>query len=213
MKEADRAVEIHTPANQPTTSTVKLVGSKPFGPRICAAKGSGSVDSTATTRFTGTLNIGAGFYNSSQSAVPGAGVFRDTQAGAELDTAFCTSSKNWLASFFGNSTVGFTYYYQDQVSPAILKITPSAPLDGINIVGLASSTSQVFSQKGPIHFLQLKYGLGVGKNVKFPIAVSWSNRTELITHSLWSAQFGVSYDFSSLFASASAPAPAAGGSH
>jgi hypothetical protein len=39
--------------------------------------------------------------------------------------------------------------------------------------------------------------------VKFPIAVSWSNRTDLITHSLWSAQFGVSYDFSSLLNSSS----------
>ena len=61
----------------------------------------------------------------------------------------------------------------------------------------------LFTKKGPINFVQLKYGLGFGKNVKFPIAVSWSNRTDLITHALWSAQFGVTYDFSSLLNSSS----------
>jgi|SRR5580658_4343773 hypothetical protein len=50
-----------------------------------------------------------------------------------------------------------------------------------------------------ISFVQLKSGLGTRKNVKFPIAFSYSNRTDLITRPLWSARFGVSYDFSSLF--------------
>jgi hypothetical protein len=37
-------------------------------------------------------------------------------------------------------------------------------------------------------------------SVRFPIAVSWSNRTELITKPAWRAQIGVSYDLDSLFA-------------
>jgi hypothetical protein len=59
----------------------------------------------------------------------------------------------------------------------------------------------VFTRKGNISFVQLKYGFGTGTNVKFPIAVSWSNRSELIAHPTWGAQFGVSYDFSSLLGS------------
>ncbi|MFZ0639840.1 MAG: hypothetical protein WAN33_01335 [Candidatus Acidiferrales bacterium] len=200
------------PLNQPTTSTIKLVGSRTFGANICAK--TAEVDSSntvATKRFTGTINLGGEFYDSTPSGVPGAGAFRDAQAGSEIDVAFCTATKNWIESFFGNSTIGLTYYYQDQVSPSILKVTPSTPVSGITIVGLASTTSQVFAQKGPISFIQLKYGFGVGKNVKFPIAVSWSNRTDLITHSLWSAQFGVSYDFSSLFGSSNSSPTSPGG--
>jgi hypothetical protein len=161
-------------------------------------KNTPSQDSVAVNRFTGTINVGGNFYNSTPSSVPGASAFRDLQAGTEMDLAFCTSAISIIGSFLGNSTLGLTYYYQDQVSPSILKVTPGMPLSGISIVGLDSSTSSVFTKKGPINFVQLKYGLGTGKNVKFPIAVSWSNRTDLITHSLWSAQFGVSYDFSSL---------------
>ena len=202
--------DFNKPVNQPTTSTLKLVGSKSFGSKICGNK-KNTDSSTAVNRFTGTINISGNLYNSAPSGVPGTGAFRDFQAGTELDTAFCTSTLNLVGSFLGNSTVGFTYYYQDQVSPSILKVTPGTPLPGISIVGLASSTSSVFASRGPINFVQLKYGLGTGKNVKFPIAVSWSNRTDLITHSLWSAQFGVSYDFSSLLGSSSSTSQAGAG--
>jgi hypothetical protein len=195
----------NTPLNQPTTSTIRLVGSKAFGPKICRENPSDPKSTTANL-FTETMNVGGNFYNSTPSNVPGAGAFRDLQAGSETDVVFCTSSINVVGSFLGNSTLGFTYYYQDQVSPSILKVTPGTPLPGISIIGLASSTSSVFATKGPINFVQLKYGLGTGKNVKFPIAVSWSNRTDLITHSIWRAQFGVSYDFSSLLSSSGAGA-------
>jgi hypothetical protein len=42
--------------------------------------------------------------------------------------------------------------------------------------------------------------LGPGQSsVRFPIAVSYSNRTELITKPEWRGQVGISYDFDSLF--------------
>lgn len=189
-----------TPLNQPTTSTAKVVFSYSGWKEKCANKASAddkaSSPNSTINRLTGTLNAGGNFYNSTPSAVPGAGAFRAAQVGTEVDYAICTRNENPILSFLGNATVGLTYYYQDQVSPSILKVTP-----GLSIVGLNPSTSSVFAKKGPINFVQLKYGLGVGKNVKFPIAVSWSNRTDLITRPLWSAQFGVSYDFSSLFSS------------
>jgi len=202
--------DFNKPISQPTTSTLKLIGSKGFGPTICnksqgkatnAETTSADTDTAGVKRFTATLNIAGSLYNSPPANVPGAGVFRAFQAGTELDTAICNQSKLWIASYLGNATIGLTYYYQDQISPSILKITPGEPLSGITVTGLDPSTSSVFSKKGPISFVQIKYGLGVGKNVKFPIAFSWSNRTDLITHALWSAQFGVSYDFSSLLGS------------
>jgi hypothetical protein len=43
--------------------------------------------------------------------------------------------------------------------------------------------------------------LGAGQsNVRFPIALSYSNRTELIDKPDWRGQVGVSYDFDALFA-------------
>jgi hypothetical protein len=198
--------DYNTPVNKPTTSTAKLVFSYAWWKETCkSAKGGGKDTNAANTinRLTSTINAGGNFYNSPPSSVPGASAFRDAQAGTELDYAICNSKTNPILSWLGNATFGLTYYYQDQKSPSILKVTPGMPLPGITITGLASTTSTVFATKGPINFVQLKYGLGTGKNVKFPIAVSWSNRTDLITHSLWSAQFGVSYDFSSLLNSSS----------
>lgn len=206
--------DFNTPVNQPSNSTVKLIGSKSFGKQLkCttgessgAKSGQGADANVAVTRYSTTLNVASSFYNSDPTNVPGAGIFRSIQAGNEFDISFCSDTKSWIGSYLRNSTLGITYYYQDQVSPSILKVTPGQPLPGVSIVGLGSSTTAVFSKKGPINVAQVKYGLGVGKNVKFPIAFSWSNRTELVTHSLWSAQFGVSYDFSSLFGSKSTDA-------
>jgi hypothetical protein len=229
--------DFNTPLNQPSTSTVKLIGSwsglrknckkqtatdvrrintdhqsaTPETPPKKSSPCASSTNGTCINQLTGTINLGGSFYNSSPSAVPGAGAFRDAQLGVEGDWGICTSISNPVGSFLTNATIGVTYYYQDQVSPSILKVTPGAPVSGVTIAGLASTATSVFAKKGPINFVQLKYGLGTGKNVKFPIAVSWSNRTDLIVRPLWSAQFGVSYDFSSLFGSSN-PSNTAGGS-
>jgi len=201
--------DYNTPVDQPTTSTAKLLLSYSWKQMHCSGGASGdSSASTTVDRLTATVNVGGNFYNSLPSSVPSAGTFRDFQAGSEIDVAVCPQVKQPILSYLTNATIGLTYYYQDQVSPSILKVASAGmPLPGINITGLSSSATKVFTQTGPINFVQLKYGLGFGKNVKFPIAVSWSNRTDLITHHLWSAQFGVSYDFSSLFNSSSGSSP------
>jgi hypothetical protein len=195
--------DFDTPQNQPTNSTMKLVYGQSFGKPKCRGSGSSAENSKnqITNPWTVTVNGGASLYNSTPpSSIPGASDLRNVQAGAEVDYAVCTS--DYLGSWFGNSTFALAYYYQDQTSPSILKVTPGMPLAGISFTGLDSSTNQVFTKKGPINVAQFKYGWGVGKNVSFPIAVTWSNRTELITRAIWGLQFGVSYDLSSLMGSA-----------
>lgn len=81
-------------------------------------------------------------------------------------------------------------------------MTPGSPVNGITFTGLPSTATQIFTQKGNINVAQVRYGFGTGTNLKFPIAVTWSNRTELIAHPTWGLQFGVSYDFSSLLSAA-----------
>lgn len=184
--------DINAPQNQVTNSTFKIVYGQGFGKPKCKA----------TNTWTVAANVGASLYDSTpSSSIPGASLLRDMQAGAEVDYVLCTSSIPRIGTWIGDSTAALTYYYQDQTSPSILKVTPGSPLSGITITGLPSSATRVFTQKGQINVAQFRFGFGTGKNVKFPIAVSWSNRTELIAHPTWGLQFGVTYDFSSLFTS------------
>jgi hypothetical protein len=44
----------------------------------------------------------------------------------------------------------------------------------------------------------VRYGFGTGKKVKFPIALTYSNRSDLIVHPALGLQFGVSYDLSAI---------------
>jgi predicted porin len=128
---------------------------------------------------------------------------RDIQAGAEIDYLF-SPAKNagTLRQFIGNVTAAAAYSYQDQTSPAIL----TGPALS-TFTGLPGSTTTAYAQRGVIHLGQLRLGFGTGTNTSFPIAFTYSNRTELVVHPTWGLQFGVSYNLTSLFC-----APKSGGS-
>jgi hypothetical protein len=175
------------PQSQPTNSVFKVIFSKNL------------LDSTKKNNlWTFTGNFAASIYNSEPaSTIPGASHLRDIQAGAEADRMLPS------IPLLGQTTLSVAYYFQEQTSPSILNVTPGTPITGITFTGLPSNASQVFTQKGNIHLAQLKWALGTGKNVRFPFALSYSNRTELIQKPDWRGQFGVSYDFSSLLSSQS----------
>jgi hypothetical protein len=190
--------DYNTPQNQPTNSTVKLAGSKGWG-KFTSASSSSNVPDAPAPLWMLTYNGGVSLYDSSPaSTISGASTLRDVQAGAQIDYNVPTSKLAGIWGKIGDSTASATYYFQYQSSPSILNVTPGSPLNGITIVGLPSNATQIFTQKGSIHVFQLKYGFGTGTNVRFPIAVTYSNRTELIAHPAWGLQFGVTYDFSSL---------------
>src|SRR5262249_28063295 len=97
------------------------------------------------------------------------------------------------------AAVSTSYYFQFQNGPAILNVTPGTPLPGITFTGLSMNATQVFAKTGNLHIGQLRLVLTPGKSsVRVPLAVSYSNRTELIPKPAWRAQVGVSYDFDSL---------------
>jgi hypothetical protein len=170
--------DYNTPANQPTNSTFRLILGK----------------SLKSWKMTG--NAAGSIYNSSpSSSIPGSGRLRDIQVGIEAD-----HNPYKLASYL-TATISASYYFQDQTSPAILNVSPSTPIPGVSFTGLSSSATQVYTQKGNIHLGQLKVILSGNSNSgwTFPIAVTGSNRSELITKSRIGAQVGISYDFDSLF--------------
>jgi hypothetical protein len=174
--------DYNDPQNQPTNSVFKFIFSKNI------------LDHAKTnTIWTVTANGAFSIYNSEPaSSIPGASHFRDVQAGAEVDRMLPK------IPVIGQTTLSLAYYFQDQESPSILKVTPSSPITGITFTGLPANASEVFAKKGDIHLAQLKWALGTGKSVRFPFAFSYSNRTDLIQKPDWRGQFGISYDFSSL---------------
>ena len=135
-------------------------------------------------------------YNSEPpNSVPSGTHLKDIQAGAEIAYVFSPFGKNsTLGSFLGSATAAAAYSYQDQTSPAIL--TGPALTD---FTGLPTSTKTVYAQRGVIHLGQIRLGFGTGKNLTYPLAFTYSNRTELITHPTWGLQFGITYNLTSLF--------------
>lgn len=166
------------PIAQPSTSSIRLIFDK-------GLKSGVSI----------TANGAVAVYNSTlPQSIPGVNRFRDAQFAVQLQKDLGT------LSLVGAAAISGTYYFQYQNSPAILNVTPGTPLPGITFTGLPANATQVFSQKGNLHVGQIRLVLGAGQSsVRFPLAISYSNRSELIPKPTWKAQLGISYDFDSLF--------------
>jgi hypothetical protein len=166
------------PADHPPTSTLRMIFDKGLGDGWSFA-----------------ANAAVEFYDQKPASdIPGAGRVRDAQAGIQFQKDLGT------VKLLGAAALAGTYYYQRQISPSILDVTPGTPLEGISLIGLPSTAKQVFSTKGDIHVVQARLVLGPsGSSARFPFSITYSNRTELIAKPTWRAQIGVSYDFDSLF--------------
>ena len=141
------------------------------------------------------------FYNSQPPiSVPSASRLRDVQVGFEADYILHANQNHAITKLIGDSTLSASYLYQDQTSPSIL----TAPPSGISFSNLPSTATTVYTSKGPINLGQLRWGLGTGTNVSFPISFTYSNRSALIAHPIAGLQFGLSYNLSSLFSNQAA---------
>lgn len=166
------------PLNQPITSTLRFVFDK------------GLADGWSFT-----MNVAVEAYHDRPSEfVPGRGYVRDAQAGLQFQKDLGT------VNLLGAAAVAGTYYFQYQNRPSILNVTPGTPIAGISFIDLPSTATQVFATKGNIQVGQIRLVLGPEKtSARFPISISYSNRTELVDRPTWRGQIGVSYDFDSLF--------------
>ena len=166
------------PKNQPELSNIRYVGSGGFG-----------VDEA----WRATFNAAAEFYQQRPAGTK-VGVFRDIQVSAQLDRIFHAKSAV-------NVTLSAAAYYQWMKERAIITITPGEVAPGTNIL-LAGQAPALLAPEGNIALGQVKLTLGVrDTKVKFPVSFTFANRTELIkpTKTVWGGQFGISYDFDSLF--------------
>ena len=166
------------PLNQPVTSTLRLAFDK------------GLADGWS---FTANGAVEA-YHDRPSSFLPGHGYVRDAQVGLQFQKDLGT------VNLLGAAAVAGTYYFQYQNRPSILNVTPGTSIAGINLIDLPSTATQVFATKGHIHVGQVRLVLGPEKSsARFPISISYSNRTELIDRRAWRGQIGISYDFDSLF--------------
>jgi hypothetical protein len=203
-----KAVHDYATSQISTLTSAKPGGSADKSKELAAQSKSLAQDNTQplSLTVTGTADI----YNSEpSSSIPSASHLRDIQAGAELAYVFSPFGKNSaLGNFLGSATAAAAYSYQDQTSPAIL--TGPALSD---FTGLPSSTKSAYAQRGVIHLGQIRLGFGTGKNLTYPLAFTYSNRTELITHPTWGVQFGITYNLTSLFNSSGTSKSGASGSN
>lgn len=146
--------------------------------------------SQSLSKWTLTGNAAIAIYNSGTSLSAGTQRLRDIQLAFGVDRSL---SK---LSILGVPVVSASYYFQDQTSPAILNSSGSAS----TFTGLPSSTNQLFAQKGKIYIGQFKIIFGNRESgMHIPIAITESNRTELISKPRFGAQLGITYDLDSLF--------------
>jgi hypothetical protein len=173
--------------------TTKASGASNNAPPVKTTKAAAGAQ---TPPLTINLMVDGEFYNSQPSnSIPAARRLRDVQVGFEADYILRASDKYWLTKFIGDSTLSASYLYQDQTSPSIVNAPPS----GISFSNLPSTGTTVYTSRGPINLGQVRWGLGTGSNVSFPIAFTYSNRSQLIDYPIKGLQFGLSYNLSSLF--------------
>jgi hypothetical protein len=197
------AIQVQAAANKALKTVSSIARLQNDTPATCnTAKGkqttSSSTSTSAVPTWTMSASGGADIYSDEPSStIPSASRLRDVEVGAEITRVWHISTYKpqnaalvELLSKMGDLSLVGAYYYQDQTSPSILNGPPSS----ITFNGLPTTASQVFAARGPINVGQVRLGFGTGTNVRFPVAVSYSNRSDLIVHPFVGVQFGVSYD-------------------
>ena len=178
------------PADQPPLHQTRLVFATPLGRKTGALTRNLTAADTAPTGML-TLNAGVSIFDG-RDLEAGEWQIRDTQLSAGLDWSPRTHS-----AFRPTYTVA--YYFQYMVSNGVLKFTGDAVTPGGAAIPLPKVAKEILNTKGGIHVAQMRASFPVSKGVSFPVAVSYSNRSELIVgRSFWQGHFGVSYDFSQL---------------
>jgi hypothetical protein len=165
------------PSNQPSQSIVKfIVSGRP----------------SASEKWLLTLNSSAAWYNEAPAQVS-VSRFRYGQAALQLDRSLTASSSNLGAALSAG------YYFQYMADNSLLTLPSTALAPGTSIP-LPGNASVLLNSKGTIHIGQAQVTFSIkGTGIKFPVALSFSNRTELIKASNVVGHFGITYDLDSLF--------------
>jgi hypothetical protein len=167
------------PVAQPALSTVRFV----FSDRP-----------TGSDKALITVNAAAEFYDQLPSGT-GHGRLRDGQAAVQFDRAVGS-----LAHF--NTTLSAGYYWQYMKDNAILTI-PAGTMAPNTVITLPGDAAALLGTKGSIHIGQAKMTFKMkNTGVSIPIALTVSNRSELVLGNRIGGSVGVMFDLDSLLAKA-----------
>ena len=173
------------PTAQPELHQVRVVFSTPVGRKPDTP--------TGPTAPPGAFTVNAGLSVFRPEVMPGDGwKTRDSQVSAALD---------WTPIRRGvlRPTYTAAYYFQYMASNGVIKFDKTAITPGGAAIPLPKAAIEVLNTKGAIHVAQFRISLPAAQGITFPLAVSYSNRTELIKgRSFWQGHIGVSYDLAQL---------------
>jgi hypothetical protein len=123
---------------------------------------------------------------------------RSAQAAFQVDYTAASAASKVQAAITGG------YYFQYMIANGLLTLPASAFAPG-TAIPLPGNASELLNTTGPIHIGQGKITLSLkGTSVNIPLALTFSNRTDLIKASRVGGNFGITYDFNSLLAKAKA---------
>jgi hypothetical protein len=136
-----------------------------------------------------TANGAASIYNSVPAGAA-YGRLKDLQVSAELDQSIGDKTSPPL-------TFSLAGYGQYQFDPSVLNITSANLAPGTNI-SLPANAQVLLGTSGWLGIVQAKLTLNLQKSISIPLAIKWSNKTDLLQAQDVRGQVGISYDFSSL---------------
>jgi hypothetical protein len=161
------------PANQPNQSSVKFILSA--RPRVAQITGNSTIE----------------WYD--QILKSNVSRLRDAQLALECDHTFGRTDAQV------NPSLSAGYYFQYMVGNALLTLPSTALAPGTSIP-LPGNASELLNTKGSIHLGQIKITFKIrNSGVTFPLALTFSNRTDLIKATEVRGNFGLTYNFDSLF--------------
>lgn len=88
-------------------------------------------------------------------------------------------------------------YWQYQPHPSVLNIPAGSTVPGTDI-SVPNGTQEFVGTAGSLWVTQAKLTIKAAGGINLPIAVSWSNKTDLLQGNKIGAQVGLSYNFSSV---------------
>jgi hypothetical protein len=153
-----------------------------------------TIDTDTCRTFMSGAQLTGNFAASIYSTVPAGaayGRFRDVQLSAEFDKPFGGTVAVPRGTF---SVAGYGQYQYD---PTVLNITSANLAPGTNIT-LPANAQVLLGTAGWLGVIQGKLVISLSQGLKVPLAIKWSNKTDLLQANDVRGQIGLSYDLSAL---------------